>query len=155
MSELDDINKELLRILGKNSRAQFSELRDSLAKKGHKLSREAVEYRVKKMIENRVIRNFAMITDPEKIGYQICSYVTINLKDPRKRDEIGEMLSELPNTAFVHSATHGFDIGCRIFFTDTKDMIAFLDILEDDARVKDFNLDIIRKTYKVGSITPI
>jgi Lrp/AsnC family transcriptional regulator for asnA, asnC and gidA len=153
--ELDDINKELLRLLGRNSRAQFTELQKALEKKGHKLSREAVEYRVKKMIESGVITNFAMITDPEKIGYQICAYVTIKLKDPRKRDEIGGMLSELPNTAFVHAATHGFDIGCRIFFTDTKDMIAFLDILEEDKRVKDFNLDIIRKTYKVGSIAPV
>ncbi|MEE9564268.1 MAG: hypothetical protein V3V63_00980 [Candidatus Hydrothermarchaeaceae archaeon] len=155
MSELDDINKELLRLLGRNSRAQFSELRDALAKKGHELTREAVEYRVKKMIENGVIKDFAMITDPEKIGYQLCSYVTIDLKDPKKRDEIGEMLSELPNTAFVHAATHGFDIGCRIFFTDAKDMIDFLDILEADQRVKDFSLDIIRKTYKAGSIAPI
>jgi Lrp/AsnC family transcriptional regulator for asnA, asnC and gidA len=155
MSELDDINKELLRLLGRNSRAQFSELRDALAKKGHELTREAVEYRVKKMIENGVIKDFAMITDPEKIGYQLCSYVTIDLKDPKKRDEMGEMLSELPNTAFVHAATHGFDIGCRIFFTDAKDMIDFLDILEADQRVKDFSLDIIRKTYKAGSIAPI
>lgn len=155
MSELDDINKELLRLLGRNSRAQFSELRDALAKKGHELTREAVEYRVKKMIENGVIKDFAMITDPEKIGYQLCSYVTIDLEDPKKRDEIGEMLSELPNTAFVHAATHGFDIGCRIFFTDAKDMIDFLDILEADQRVKDFSLDIIRKTYKAGSIAPI
>ncbi len=155
MSELDVINKELLRLLAKNSRAQFSELRDKLAKKGHELTREAVEYRVKKMIENRVIVNFAMITDPEKIGYQICSYISINLKDPRKRDEVGGMLSELPNTAFVHAATHGLDIGCRIFFKDTKDMIAFLDILEEDKRIKNFSIDIIRKTYKVGSITPI
>ena len=65
------------------------------------------------------------------------------------------MLSELPNTAFVHAATHGCDIGCRIFFTDAKDMIDFLDILEADQRVKDFSLDIIRKTYKAGSIAPI
>ena len=155
MSEPDVINKELLRLLARNSRAQFSELRDELAKKGHELTREAVEYRVKKMIENGIIVNFAMVTDPEKIGYQICSYISINLLDPRKRDEVGGMLSELPNTAFVHAATHGRDIGCRIFFKDTKDMIAFLDILEEDKRIEDFSLDIIRKTYKVGSITPI
>lgn len=154
MAVLDEINKELLRLLSKNSRAQFSELRGALAKKGHELTREAVEYRVKKMIENGVIKNFVMITDPEKLGYQICCYVAITLKDPRKRDEIGEMLAELPNSAYVHSATHAFDIGCKIFFTDTKDMFDFLDILEADQRIRDFNLDIIRKTYKVGSITP-
>jgi Lrp/AsnC family transcriptional regulator for asnA, asnC and gidA len=155
MSELDEINKELLRLLGKNSRAQFSELREALAKKGHELTREAVEYRVKKMIKDGVIVNFAMITDPEKIGYQLCCYISMNLKDPKKRDGIGEMLSELPNTAFVHSATHAFDIGCRIFFTDAKDLIDFLDILEADKRIDDFSLDIIRKTYKVGSIAPV
>ncbi len=155
MSGLDEINKELLRLLGRNSRAQFSELREALAKKGHELTRGAVEYRVKRMIESEVIRKFAMITDPEKIGYQICCYVAINLKDPRKRDEIGKMLAELPNTAYVHSATHSFDIGSRIFFTDVKDMIDFLDILEADKRIEDFSLDIIRKTYKVGPIAPI
>lgn len=155
MSELDEINKELLRLLGKNSRAQFSKLREALAKKGHELTREAVEYRVKRMTENGIIRKFAVITDPEKIGYQLCCYVETNLKDPRKRDEVGEMLAELPNTAYVHSATHSFDVGCRIFFTDVKDMIDFLDILEGDKRIEDFSLDIIRKTYKVGPIAPI
>jgi Lrp/AsnC family transcriptional regulator for asnA, asnC and gidA len=155
MYNLDEINKELLRLLGKNSRAQFSELRDELAKRGHQLTREAVEYRVKKMREKGVIRKFAMITDPEKIGYQICCHIALDLKDPQKRDEVGEMLAELPNTAYVHAGTNSFDLACRIFFTDAKDMFAFLDVLESDGRVKKYSLDIIRRTYKVGPIAPL
>ncbi|MFQ6136579.1 MAG: Lrp/AsnC family transcriptional regulator [Candidatus Hydrothermarchaeales archaeon] len=154
MSELDEINKELLRLLCENSRYQYSELREGLAKRGHELTREAVEYRVKKMIEEGVIRKFAMITNPEKLGYHICCHITMELADPKKRDEIGEMLAELPNTAYVHASTSTFDIACRIFFTDAENMIAFLDTLEADGRVKDFDLDIIRKTYKVGPISP-
>jgi Lrp/AsnC family transcriptional regulator for asnA, asnC and gidA len=148
MYKLDEINKDILKLLGKNSRAQFSELREELAKKGYELTREAVEYRVKKMMKDGVIRKFAMITDPEKIGYQLCCYIEINLTDPTKRDEIGEMLAELPNTAYVHAGTNSFDIATRIFFTDANDMFQFLDILENDKRIKDFHIDLIRKTYK-------
>ncbi len=155
MSELDEINKEILRLLCDDSRYQYTELQKRLAKKGHKLTREAVEYRVKKMIEGGVIRKFAMITDPEKLGYQICCHILINLHDPGKRDEIGESLAELPNTAYVHSATHAFDIACRIFFRDAKEMIHFLDELRGDERIKDVDMQIIRKTYKVGPIAPL
>ncbi len=155
MYKLDEINKELLRLLGRNSRAQFSELKEELAKKGYELTREAVEYRVKKMMKEGIIKDFAMFTDPEKIGYQLCCHIEIHVKDPRKRDEVGEMLAELPNTSLVHAGTTIFDIACKIFFTDPKDMFQFLDILENDNRVKDFNVDIIRKTYKAGPITPL
>ncbi len=155
MSELDEINKELLRLLCENSRYQYSELRACLEKAGHNLTREAVEYRVKKMIADGVIKKFAMITNPEKLGYQLCCHITIDLVDTRKRDEVGRMLAELPNTAYVHSSVNTFDIACRIFFTSNKNMFNFLDQLEADEWIKDINLDIIRETYKVGPIYPI
>lgn len=154
MSELDEINKEILRLLCEDSRYQYTELQKRLVKRGHKLTRETVEYRVKKMIEGGVIRKFAMITDPEKLGYQICCHIVIDLINPRKRDEVGKELAELPNTAYVHSAANAFDIACRIFFRDVKEMIAFLDELRGDERIGDFDIQIIRKTYKVGPIAP-
>jgi Lrp/AsnC family transcriptional regulator for asnA, asnC and gidA len=155
MTELDEINKDILRLLCEDSRYQYSQIQKKLKKKGHPLSREAVEYRVKRMIENGTIRKFAMITEPSKIGYQICVYFAINLKDPKGRDEIGGWLSSLPNTAYVHSATNLFDISARVFFTDTGDLLGFLERLENNSLIKDFEFDIIRKTYKVGPIAPV
>jgi DNA-binding Lrp family transcriptional regulator len=153
MVELDEINKEILRLLCEDSRYQYTQIQKKLKKKGHTLSREACEYRVKKMIENGTIKQFAMITDPEKLGYKICVHMAINLAGPDK-DEIGSWLASLPNTAYVHSATNVFDIGARIFFNDTKHLLSFLEKLDNDGRIKDFTFDIIRKTYKVGPISP-
>src|SRR3990172_90288 len=154
MSELDETNKEILRLLCEDSRYQYTQLQKLLKKKGYKLSREAVEYRVKRMIENGTIKKFAMITDPEKIGYQICLYIEMWLASYEHLDKVGNWLASLPNTAYVHSATNKFDLAARIFFTDTKDMLGFLDRLEEDQRIKDFTFDIIRKTYKVFPIAP-
>jgi Lrp/AsnC family transcriptional regulator for asnA, asnC and gidA len=154
MSDLDEINKDILRLLGEDSRYQYTELKRQLKKKGHTLSREAVEYRVKRLIENGSIKKFAMITDPQKIGYQICIYFEIFLSDLGKRDEIGLWLASLPNSAYVHSATNKFDIGARVFFKDQQDMFKFIEVLEADPRVNEFSFDIIRKTYKVGPIAP-
>ena len=155
MSELDEINKEILRLLCEDSRYQFTQIQKKLLKKGHKLSREAVEYRFKKMVENKTIRKFAMITDPEKLGYKICIHLALKLKNPSRRDEIGEWLAKLDNTAYVHSATNVFDIGARIFFKDTEEMLGFLEELEGDERIGEVKFDIIRKTYKVGPIAPV
>lgn len=154
MQALDETNKEILRLLCVDSRYQYSELQKRIAKKGHKLTREAVEYRVKKMIDGGIIRKFAMITDPEKLGYEICCHLTIDLVDPKLRDSVGVELAELPNTAYVHSAANGFDVACRIFFQNVKEMIDFLDDLKADKRVKSLDMQIIRKTYKVGPISP-
>ncbi|MEE9594921.1 MAG: winged helix-turn-helix transcriptional regulator [Candidatus Hydrothermarchaeales archaeon] len=154
MPELDTINKEILRLLCEDSRLQYSELQKRLAKNGHTITRETVEYRVKKMIDGGVIRKFAMITDPEKLGYQICCHLILYLDDSKDRDIIGEELAKLPNTAYVHSAAMGFDVACRIFFQNANEMIDFLDKLKADQRVTDLDMQVIRKTYKVGPISP-
>lgn len=154
MSELDDTNKEILRLLCMDSRYQYTQLQKLLKKKGYNLTRETVEYRVKKMIENGTIKKFAMITDPEKIGYTVCAYISFELADPRYRDDLGGWLADMPNTAYVHSATNLFDVAARVFFRDLKDLQRFLDSLEDDRRIKDFSYDLIRKTYKVGPLEP-
>jgi Lrp/AsnC family leucine-responsive transcriptional regulator len=83
MVELDEINKEILRLLCEDSRYQYTQIQKKLKKKGHTLS-----HRVKKMIENGTIKQFAMITDPEKLGYKICVHMAINLAGLDK-DEIG------------------------------------------------------------------
>ncbi len=107
------------------------------------------------MIENGTIKKFAMITDSEKIGYQICAYFSFDLSDPKLKDELGTWLASLPNTAYVHGATNLFDLSTRIFFKDIKDMNRFIDQLEKDERIKDFKFDIIRDTYKVGPVAPM
>jgi len=154
VSELDEINKEILRLLCADSRYQYTQIQKLLRERGYPLSREAVEYRVKKMIETGTIRKFAMITDPEKIGYSLCAYLALQLSHPRYRDEVGEWLASLPNTAYVHSATNLFDISARVFFTSPGHMLDFFQRLEEDERIRDFSFDIIRKTYKVGPIEP-
>ncbi|RMF89888.1 MAG: hypothetical protein D6733_05280 [Methanobacteriota archaeon] len=154
MSELDETNKEILRLLCEDSRYQYTQIQKLLKKRGHSLTREAVEYRVKRMLENGTIQKFAMITDPEKLGYHLCAHITIQIADPDRCDEIGRWLASLPNTAYVHAAASLFDIGARIFFTDTRDLLSFLETLKKDSRIKSFTFDLIRKTYKVGPISP-
>jgi DNA-binding Lrp family transcriptional regulator len=155
LSTLDETNKEILRLLGEDSRYRYTQIQRELKKKGFSLSREAVEYRVKKMIENKTIRKFAMITEPGKIGYQICVYVELDLLDPGEIEGVGNWLASLPNTAYVHSSTNFFDISARIFFTDASHMLAFFEELHGDPRIEDFRFDLIRKTFKVGPIAPI
>jgi Lrp/AsnC family transcriptional regulator for asnA, asnC and gidA len=155
MIELDEINKEILRLLCEDSRYQYTQLQKQLKKRGHKLTREAVEYRVKRMMDNGTIKKFAMITDPEKIGFQICIYFELNLLESKKLDEVGTWLASLPNTAYVHSGTSFFDLAARIFFKDTKHMADFLGKLGKDSRIRDFKFDIIQKTFKVGPIAPM
>ncbi|MBU1703940.1 MAG: winged helix-turn-helix transcriptional regulator, partial [Nanoarchaeota archaeon] len=63
---LDKIDAKILAELDKNSKIPFS----SLAKK-LKISREIVKYRIKKLVNQGIIRSFTTMINPAKLGYMI------------------------------------------------------------------------------------
>lgn len=80
--KIDEIDKTILFELDKNSRIPEVQL----AKKINK-SKEAVRYRIKKLIENNIILGFTTWIDPLKLGFQTGKiYLTLaNIPNERKR----------------------------------------------------------------------
>ena len=100
MKKLDTRDKRLLAELDNNSRMSLSEL----AKKLH-LSREAVNYRIKRLQKEGYIRAFVTHIDYTKLGYDIYSlYFKFGTMKGKEEDEVITYLKKNPDTnwsAFV------------------------------------------------------
>jgi len=80
--DVDEIDLAIIKELSENARKTFSEIADKL-----KLSDVAVIKRVRKLESDGVIRRYALIVDPAKIGYKKISFTGINVR-PEKLFEI-------------------------------------------------------------------
>ena len=80
--DVDEIDLAIIKELSENARKAFSEIADKL-----KLSDVAVIKRVKRLESDGVIRRYALIVDPARIGYKKISFTGINVR-PEKLFEI-------------------------------------------------------------------
>ena len=62
-----------------------------------------------------VIKGSQFIIDPEKIGYETCAYIGLNLKDPETFDAVVEQLKEIPEVVECHYTTGNFDMFIKIY----------------------------------------
>ena len=84
---LDNIDKRILLELDKNARISDVKLAKIVGK-----SKESVRYRIKKLIEEKVILRFTIWIDPTKLGYQTAK-IYLNLANiPEKKKQFIEEL---------------------------------------------------------------
>ena len=79
MTELDQIDKQILEVLQKNSRTTTKELSYDLD-----LSQTPIYERIKRMEREGVISGYVALLDREKIGKPLLTYCSVQLKEHAK-----------------------------------------------------------------------
>lgn len=89
MQNLDDIDKQIIRILQKNARMPFTQVAEALA-----ISEGTVRKRTKLLEKNGVIEKFTLKLDPDKLGYGTITLLGMDV-DPefylKASAELGKM----------------------------------------------------------------
>src|SRR3989344_5973590 len=80
--ELDRKDIEILKILDRNGRTPISKISEKVG-----LSRDAVKYRIEKLIEKKVILKFSTIVNPPKFGFTNIAWVLFSLGNFTKERE--------------------------------------------------------------------
>jgi len=105
LEKLDLKDRRLLAELDANSRASLSELAKKI-----RLSREAVNYRIKRLQKRGIIKGFVTQIDYTKLGYEIyVVYFKFDIVNEKKEKEVVEYLRKLPNINWVASLGGRFD----------------------------------------------
>lgn len=96
---LDDVGKEILKILQVDGRISFNEL-------GRKVgfSSPAVAERVRRMEEAGIIRGYKAIVDHERVGYTIMAYIRISAA-VSNLSQIDEVAKSIPEVLECHHLT--------------------------------------------------
>ena len=95
---MEDINRQILRLLAEDGRLSFTELARQTG-----LSVSAVQQRVRRLEERGAIRGYAARIDPESAGLPLTAFVSIKPFDPAAPDDAPQRLAHLEAIEACHS----------------------------------------------------
>ncbi len=146
---LDETDKKILNILQKNDKVSYRELADKL-----QLAASTIHNRVKKLIEEEIIKEFAAIVDPVKIGYNTIALIGLTV-DPLKMKDIASKIASFEETQLVAVSSGDHDIIAQIIAKDEKSLWNFINIkiktingIKPQIHVSNF-LDIYKSTSSI------
>ncbi len=150
--EVDDLDIKILQILDSNGRIATVDIANKLNS-----TVTTIRSRIKKLIDGKIIRNFSILIDWTKIGYQ--SYIVeINLKNYNKKYEIMNYARQNPNLWFIMgSIGHNIDLEFEFVLDNINqlhEIIKDLSAKFPDS-IKNFQYFIMKKIHKWGGMPEI
>lgn len=149
-SSIDKIDQDIMAILQKNSRVTNTEIARRLD-----VSEGTVRNRIKKLVDNRVIRNIAVV-NPESLGYQVHVIVGIQV-EYQKMQAITEQLKQKDPVHFVGMAAGRYDLMVIAFFRNTEEQLAFfseeLACIDGIVRLETFTILKMLKTKYLWGVS--
>lgn len=121
-SEYDDKDREILRLITPNARMTSVEI-----SKKTKISLSNVNYRIKKMINNGIIKDFRLILDLQKIGYYWYK-IELQLDDLNIKKSMLEYFHRHPNIIYAYETISENDLELEM---EVKSYEEFRTILDD------------------------
>ena len=98
MSELDAVDRHLLRLLAQDGRRSYTDLARETG-----LSTSAVHQRVRRLEERAAITGYAAALDPVQAGLPLTAFVSITPTDPGAPDDYPDRLRHLTAIEACHS----------------------------------------------------
>jgi Lrp/AsnC family transcriptional regulator, leucine-responsive regulatory protein len=140
--ELDNKDKAILEQLEKDARMQIK----NISKKTG-IPADTINYRIKKMLNNGIIKGFSPVCDTTKLGKPIYSWVNLTLQkyDSKFDDAFISYLRSLPEIVYVAKVTGAYHYLFTVATASIKEFdIVFKKILEkfSDA-IKSYNTSLM------------
>lgn len=110
IQKLDKLDKRILHMISEDARVPFLEVARVC-----NVSGAAIHQRIQKLTHMGILRGSQFIIDPEKIGYETCAYIGLNLKNPEDFDKVMEELRRIPEVTECHYTTGNFDMFIKIY----------------------------------------
>jgi DNA-binding Lrp family transcriptional regulator len=119
--DIDDIDREIIRMLQDDSRISFRRISEKL-----NVSEATIFVRVKKLLEKKVIKRFTAIISPEVLGKKITAFILINA-DPKRLQKVLEALSGMDDVYEVYDVTGSYYAIVKVRTEDQSKLAKIID----------------------------
>ncbi len=119
--ELDELDLKILKILQEDARRPFQEIARDL-----EVSGGTVHVRYSKLKEMGIIRGTRILMDFQKLGFEVCAFVGINLHNARDYSVVVEKLKDFREIIEVHSTTGAYNFFAKVVAKNTRGLHFFL-----------------------------
>ncbi|WP_144903493.1 Lrp/AsnC family transcriptional regulator [Halobellus captivus] len=129
--ELDETDREILRILQSDARTPFSEIARRID-----MSSATVHDRVGRMEDAGVIEGYHAKIDPRSVGLGTSAFVGLRIEQGREDDAL-DRLREIEGVQEIHLTTGEWDVMLRLTVEDTDALREVM--FEEVSRIKGFS----------------
>lgn len=118
---LDQLGKKILCLIAEDARIPFLEVAREC-----KVSGAAIHQRIQKLTNLGVLKGSQFVIDPEKIGFETCAYMGLNLKNPENFDEVVESLKKIPEIVECHYTTGEYDLFIKVYAHNNHHLLTII-----------------------------
>ena len=115
---IDALDRKILGMIASDARIPFLEVARAC-----NVSGAAIHQRIQKLTSLGILRGSRFIIDPEKVGYETCAYIGLNLKNPEDFDSVVEKLRGIPEVVECHYTTGDYDMFIKIYAVNNHDLL--------------------------------
>ena len=119
--KLDKLDQRILHMISEDARVPFLEVARVC-----NVSGAAIQQRIQKLTTMGILRGSQFIIDPEKIGFETCAYIGLNLKNPEDFDHVLEELKKIPEVTECHYTTGNFDMFIKIYARNNHHLLTII-----------------------------
>ncbi len=125
---IDDIDREILKILEFDGRATVVEVAKAVA-----LSQNATADRIRRLVHGGVIGGFAAQISADALGLRLEAYVDVKLRSECPADDFERRLEGVPGLLEFVLTTGSFDYMLRVACRDQDDLVRVAEYLRTTA----------------------
>ena len=119
--KLDALDKQILKLIAADARIPFLEVARACDVSG-----AAIHQRIQKLTNMGVLKGSQFIIEPEKLGYETCAFIGLNLKNPEDFDTVVEALKNIPEVTECHYTTGNFDMFIKIYAQNNHHLLTII-----------------------------
>jgi Lrp/AsnC family transcriptional regulator for asnA, asnC and gidA len=119
--QLDGLDEHILQMIAENARIPFLEVARAC-----NVSGAAIHQRIQKLTNLGILKGSEYVIDPEKIGYETCAYIGINLKDPGSFQQVMKALEKIPEVVECHFTTGKYDMFIKIYAKNNRHLLSII-----------------------------
>ena len=140
---MDDLDLQIIEKLQENDKLSYKKIGKALKKPA-----STIHFRVKKLIDEKIIVKFSAIVDMEKLGYNTVGWLGLTI-DPLMRDEIIKKLASYKLIKMISSTTGDYNLMLQILAENEKNLWNFIrENIQIIEGVHDVHVSSSLKVYK-------
>ena len=147
--ELDEIDKEIIRILQEDARKSYREIQDKLS-----ISIGTIHNRIAKLKKNKIIEGYTLKLNNIKLGYKLTFLIRI-ICDGKYTEELLNEIKEKPEVCSVFHTTGEQSAALICRFKESEDVHKFIRELNEREHITRTNSNMVLKEFKNSSYVEI
>jgi Lrp/AsnC family transcriptional regulator for asnA, asnC and gidA len=137
------IDKKILELLQKDARIPITKIASEV-----NMSENGVKYRLEKLEDKGIIRRFAVLIEPKKVGKNVMAIFNIEIEPKKFRNAISK-LKQIENFIKIYNTTGDYSITAIGLFDSNESLTNFVNNkLLTELPIQDYTLNIVTKKYK-------